>query len=526
MLIALSSDKVSRRVWGNLNNWPGPLVLIIAAAATGLLFSLLPLNWTAAALVVITVITLALIQPLFVLGLALIAGPFGALESVWFGGASFDSGQLLLLLALAAWISRRLAARQFNLPRIFLLLPLTLFIVVGLVSLLSAPDIVLGLVEVLKWIEITAVMVMVADLGRDLGRKKFIDRKQSLVVGIGWVLVMVMLAGVFQAFIGIWQFMLRGEGPEHFIVLGRFYRAFGTFEQPNPFGGYMNMTALLALGVLIGLLMAWISRMRSSTGRESGSRNRKLLQSIILLPAVLSVTAVTSIALLFSWSRGAWMGFLAGITVMVFFWPKHLRYGLLLLFAALMGIFLLYQSNILPPTIVTRVSGFAEDLTFGDVRGVDINDDNYSVLERLAHWQAALDMAGERPWLGVGFGNYGTAYADHALLNWPDALGHAHNYYLNILAEVGVIGFSAYLLLWGAIFWQTLRVLRRENWPVRGVALGLIGVWTAFTIHHSVDKLYVNNIYIHLGVLLGLLQLVDFHALQGIENIDYLEENS
>ena len=29
---------------------------------------------------------------------------------------------------------------------------------------------------------------------------------------------------------------------------------------------------------------------------------------------------------------------------------------------------------------------------FEDVRGVGINDANYAVLERLAHWQAALEM--------------------------------------------------------------------------------------------------------------------------------------
>ncbi|HID52637.1 MAG TPA: O-antigen ligase domain-containing protein, partial [Anaerolineae bacterium] len=145
----------------------------------------------------------------------------------------------------------------------------------------------------------------------------------------------------------------------------------------------------------------------------------------------------------------------------------------------------------------------------GDVRGEDINDANYAVLERLAHWQAAVDMARENLWLGVGFGNYEPAYADYALLNWPYPLGHAHNYYLNLVAEVGVVGLLAYLVLWTAVFWQTIRLLRRLDWPVRGIALGLLAVWAAISVHHLVDKLYVNNIYIHLGVMLGLLQLLE-----------------
>jgi len=151
---------------------------------------------------------------------------------------------------------------------------------------------------------------------------------------------------------------------------------------------------------------------------------------------------------------------------------------------------------------------FGADLQFGDVRGVDINDANYAVLERLAHWQAALGMARDQLWWGVGFGNYEPTYAAYALINWPDPLGHAHNYYLNLLAEVGVIGLLAYLLLWGVIVWQTWRLLARLDGAERGIVLGLLACWAALTVHHLVDKLYVNNIYIHLGVMLGLLALL------------------
>jgi putative inorganic carbon (HCO3(-)) transporter len=525
-MAALSWEKTSRHFAGNLHCWPGPSIIILATLATGFLLAFLPLTWAVSIVGITAVLVLAVIQPLFALGLALITGPFGALESFWLGGASFDSGQLLLLLALAAWIGRRLIDRQFKHPRILLLVPLLLFISIGLLSLFSAPDKILGLTEVIKWIEITTVMLMVADLGSELGYKQLKNRRLSLAYGISWIVIMVMAAAVVQALIGIWQFMFRGEGPEHFVVLGRFYRAFGTFEQPNPFGGYMNLTALLAIGILIGLLMALIHRIKNSASRNASPENSSYLCVIIAVLAVFFVATMTTIALVFSWSRGAWMGFMAGLTIMAVFWPKRLRYGLLLFFIAIIGLVLLHQSNLLPPTIIDRVSGFTDDLTFDDVRGVDINDDNYSVLERLAHWQAALDMAGDRPWFGIGIGNYGPAYTEYALLNWPDALGHAHNYYLNALAEVGVIGLMAYMLLWGMVFWQTLRILGRESWPVRGVALGLMGVWTALTFHHMVDKLYVNNIYIHLGVLMGLLQLVDFHTRQGMKNSGWTEINS
>jgi O-antigen ligase len=194
--------------------------------------------------------------------------------------------------------------------------------------------------------------------------------------------------------------------------------------------------------------------------------------------------------------------------VIVLFWPRKLWQGVALLTVA--GLLLIggRQVGIVPSSITDRLVSFQDDFRLGDVRGVPINDTNYAVVERLAHWQAALNMAQDELWLGVGFGNYGAVYPDYMLLNWPDALGHAHNYYLNLLAEIGVIGLGAYLLLWTAVFGQTIRLLYQLDGWERGIALGLLGAWTALTVHHLVDKLYVNNIYVQIGVMFGLLQLL------------------
>jgi O-antigen ligase len=479
-----------RQAW-----WPG----LLAALALGLAVSRLPLGFVLAVMVGGAVMILTFIQPLFGLALALFAGPLGALENVLLGAGSFDTAQGLLLLTLGAWISRWLLARRFNLPRVALTPVLLLFILIMLLSLLGAPDLVLGFKEVLKWVEITAVMLLVVDLGR--GEKGSPSK-------IGWIVAMLLLAGLSQALIGIWQFGLRGDGPEHFLILDRFYRAAGTFEQPNPFGGYMAMSALLAGGLVLGMLTAWWQNRRSATAGGMTLSHAQLGRFVL----VSLVFALTALALLFSWSRGAWMGFAAGLVVLLAFWPRRLALAPLVLLLLLAALLIAFNAGLLPTAVVDRLGGFAGDFTLGDVRGVDINDANYSVLERIAHWQAALDMTRDNLWLGVGFGNYGAAYADYDLINWPDALGHAHNYYLNLLAETGVIGLLAYLLLWGAVVWQTVQLLRRAAWPQRGLVMGLLAVWTAVTIHHLVDKLYVNNIYIHLGVLFGLLELLSLQV--------------
>ncbi len=506
--------------FGSLSDWPWKVALV-ASIFLGLFIASATSQDALVLLGAIAIIVLSVIQPLFALALALLAGPFGALENIIFGGVSIDSGQILLLLALTTWICRGLLQRQFNLPKISLRVPLLIYIGIALLSFLNAPDLYSGIKEVIKWIEILAVMLMVTDLGSQLYTKRWgtISTYNPYSIGIWFIVAMLLSAGTIQALIGIWQFALRGDGPEHFLVLDRFYRAYGTFEQPNPFGGYMNMSVLLALGVLIGLfMMFWLP------GREQPHRGSF---SIFILVALIlfTVALATLLGLVFSWSRGAWMGFLAGLTVMAFLGPKRLSRGLFVLVFALMMIAIGARVGLLPPTVSERVSGFATDLAFDDIRGVDINDENYSVLERLAHWQTALDMARDEPLFGVGFGNYASVYSEYALINWPDPLGHAHNYYFNILAETGIAGLIAYGVLWGAIFHKTYKTLEREEWPVRGLLLGLLGIWVAFSVHHLVDKLYVNNIYIHLGVLLGLLQLCSLHADVRQQNINMLEVN-
>ncbi len=490
---------LSRRPW-----WGTPwasLPFLLLGALLALAIARLPLYL--AALLVIGPVVFLLIwkSPLFGLGLALLLGPFGALENVVLGSALFDSGQIALMLALASWVAAGLARRDLRLPRSSFNLPWLLFVAVAALSLLDAPSVALGLIELLKWVEIGLIVWLILDVAGNPTRP---TRYPAVVRR---VLLMLLLAGLAQAAIGIWQFGLRGDGPEHFLVLGRFYRAYGTFEQPNPFGGYMNLVALLAAGAALGLLVSWMER------RRGAERSGTLTPFMPWLVFTTLCAAAASLSVVLSWSRGAWLGFVAGALTLALFSTRRIKLGLLVLVAAATlasgGLLLGVSAGFGPAqALLDRLVGFGDEFTLGDVRGVDINDENYAVLERLAHWQAAAGMARDDLWTGVGFGNYEAAYADYALINFTDALGHAHNYYLNLLAEVGVPGLLAYTVFWIAIVWQTIRLARQLAWPERGIAVGLLAAWVALSVHHLVDKLYVNNIYVHLGAMFGLLQLL------------------
>ena len=481
-----------------------PLWLFALSFAAGIAIAILPLTYSTAIIGGIFFFLVVLLQPLFGLALVLIAGPAGALENLVFGSRVPESGQLFLLVTLTAWITHGVIRRQLIVHKTPLNLPLALFVGIGLISLLTAESLSDGLKEVLQWLEIWLVMQMVYDLStyrrqvendRGLG-----DERRQARFDTRWLMAMLLIAGLSQAFIGIWQFALRGDGPDHFMILDRFYRAFGTFQQPNPYGGYMGLSACLAIGATIGSAIVLLQYLK----RRRFGRSADWLWFMFF-----GISALfTSMGLVMSWSRGAWLGFAAGMAAMLVFLPRKRHFGLLLLALSILFLLVGLRLNLLPASLSSRLVGFSEDLQVGDVRGVHITTENYAVIERLAHWQAGANMARENLLLGVGFGNYEPAYEDYATLNWPHPLGHAHNYYLNILAESGIVGAILYLCLWVVIFLQVVRLIKRLGWQHRGIALGLLAAWTALSVHHFFDKLYVNNLFIYMGAMLGLQQVL------------------
>jgi len=311
-----------------------------------------------------------------------------------------------------------------------------------------------------------------------------------------WLVYAVAVAALANALVGLYIF-LGGSGADHLLILGRFYRAFGTFGQPNPFGGFMGIAlpicSMAALGMAMQLWMDWRAGRMIKVAR--------IAQLLAWAVAALLVAA----ALLASWSRGAWLGTACAALALVIALPRRLLHGLLLALLAVALFFALWQAGILPDALVSRLSSSLVDLVvIDDVRGVDAHAGNYAVIERLAHWQAALDMARDHPYFGVGLGNYSVRYAQYRLINWQLPLGHAHNTYLNLLAETGLVGMLAFLAYW-ACMWRVCWSLRQHPDPfARSLGVGLLGCWVYLAAHSFFDYLFVNTLFLHIGVLLGV----------------------
>ncbi len=448
-------------------------LLTITSWQVGLGLTLLATLLIAASLsLYVPLITLLVLAPLRTLVATEAAWPF-----------PLDVGQILFLVFVAAYVTHHILRRErFRMRITPLHVTLGIFLVATGISSFTAAEQAFWATEWFKWVVVLALLLIVPHFAR----------AQWLVFGL-------VIAACANALVGLYIF-LGGSGADHLVIMGRFFRAFGTFGQPNPFGGFMGFILPLALMSGYGVLARlWRRPERRLTGSD-----------LLMLIFYGAASSLIFAALLASWSRGAWLGFVAAGIVIVFALPRKLWQSLALTTTALIFLLAIWFAGLLPQSITARIaSSTAEYFTLYDVRGVDITTSNYAVVERLAHWQAALNMVDSQPWLGIGFGNYEVAYADHRLVNWPEALGHAHNYYLNIFAEAGILGALAYLLFWGTAVVMTWRLRSHPDSLARAVSIGLLGSWAYLATHSLLDNLYVNNLFIHIGILLVILVLYD-----------------
>jgi len=506
-----------------------PALVVLVVVTSGMALVLLPVSWAAYLTIGIGALLLVVLRPVIGLYLLVLAVPFGSLKELSVGVISIGGAEVLAALAFASWLAHMLARREVRTLRAPLLVPLLAFLFVASFSVIGALSLQWSLKGLLAWLELLAVYLLVVNLVRAQEART--------------VVVLILVAGALQALLGIYQFLGR-VGPEGFVLFDRFMRAYGTFDQPNPYGGYLALILPVALSLFLG---RWA--------------RHELWDEANWVLAALSL-GLMGIALVMSWSRGAWLGFVAGAAVVavVGFWYKAfsaLRAGVLsglgagalglawlrtwgpsvavgsllgslsgvgtgvvvfvsvrrrwlwLAAAAVMLLLVMLVAltgdSLLPTAIANRFSDFLPYVQVTDIRRVQLTDENFAVVERLAHWDAAWGMLEDHPLFGVGVGNYVPTYPSYAVAGWKDPLGHAHNYYLHVAAETGLAGLVVYVVLLAACFLQSWSATRSLAGPAQCVALGVLGVLGAFAVHSLFDNLYVHGMNMHMAMLLGLL---------------------
>ncbi len=240
-------------------------------------------------------------------------------------------------------------------------------------------------------------------------------------------------------------------------------RVAGVLEGPNQLGAFLGLTLPLLLALVLR------SRVRAEE---------------------LAAFAIGGIALVLTFSRaGLAACILACALVLLFQLPRPA-----IILGAVAALWLTVATAVMvdamriPDTEGTMSRLFPERITDPYNGGLGTRD---------ALWHGALAMWRAHQLLGVGPGNYELEISQLV----PGVRTHPNNYYLQALAEDGVLGLLAFLLLIGT----TVLVLYGRS---EALCIGVLAVVIAFAFHQLLDGLLmypkVGNMY---WILVGLATL-------------------
>jgi putative inorganic carbon (HCO3(-)) transporter len=186
---------------------------------------------------------------------------------------------------------------------------------------------------------------------------------------------------------------------------------------------------------------------------------------ILKLIALISGSIIT-VSIVLTLSRGGWLALMAVYALIIW---EEMKNKKLLLFSGCF-VLLIFAVLFLPEDMVV--------FRFGKLSKIGMDA---SIVQRLRILKGGVQMFFDHPFLGVGVGNFVNYCADYSGL----IIGLvAHNSFLHIAAELGILG----LIIFTLLFTSTIRHLRQEVryfhdsknvYYIKGLIFSLIG----FTIH-------------------------------------------
>lgn len=356
--------------------------------------------------------------------------------------------RLVLLAAFAAWIVVSMKSGEIVMQPSRLFLIITVFVGWAIVSVFISPYTATSLQWLISILSYTVMLFLVLHLVESARQ-------------VRWLLLVILGMGLFEAGVGIYQFMWLGRP-----------RATGTFFNPNFFASYETAVFAVAFGLLC--YRRWDKSPRWET-------------------AFLWLTAGSvAFAFLLAQSRGAALALVAAVA----FVGLH-RFGKVFLGVLVLS---LVVGVLVPNPLQQRV------MTIGP-------QDPYA-FTRLDIWKNSLQRITDHPW-GVGLGLYKyTSFQyrfpiENAITRYGKRAESAHNEYLQMGVELGVMGVGLFLV--GAAFLgmeirETLR-LPLESWE-RGLVLGLSAGILGILVHGAVDSVFHEPALVLLSLLFAGMILV------------------
>jgi O-antigen ligase len=317
-------------------------------------------------------------------------------------------------------------------------------------------------------------------------------RKAALLLGL-WLAAFLIAANFFteRRRLKTLVWFLTGYGLamavfallQHFTWNGRFYwvrpmgeltSPFGPFINHNLFAGHMELLALIPAGVALAGGVRGIPRL-----------------------FFLFSSLIASLSIVLSLSRGGTIGLGAGLIFLALMsgmvgWeeygdtrgqrrggPAIFKFRSAIVIVAMGGAIALGLLWLGPEPVIERA-------TQGQLSGAGPGAQTFFV-SRGWVWSDTLAMIRANPIVGVGLGAYETAYPIYSASDGTQKVSQAHNDYLQILADAGIVGGVLALWFLWAIFGAIFRGLRSGDRLLGSVALGGGAAIFAMLVHSFFD---------------------------------------
>ena len=372
--------------------------------------------------------------------------------------ALFNLGGLTILLL---WVVDGFQLGTLRVNRNLLQLPLLAGIVLGVVQLLPLRS--GGLLSTLS-LDPNSTKLVIVQLASLLvyfaATLVFVDTPHRLQL----IVRTIMIFGFLLAIFGLTQSFTSPTKVYWMRELNQ-STAFGPFINRHHFAGYMELTISLPLGLLLA---------------GSIDKEKRLLY--------LFLAGMMGVALVMTASRGGIISLVAEIVFLVIvtaIWRKQ-------------GERRRVVSSRLK-SVATRVA-LAGALIVGLFMGVVLLGGEFSLNRfidsvntddpttgRAHFWSVTLDIIKANPIAGTGLGAYGVIYTRYDSRNGLYRLEQAHNDYLQVFSDAGVIGgvlaFSFVVML----FYRGFKRAKSRDDFRRGVALAALGGCFAVLVHSFFD---------------------------------------
>lgn len=286
------------------------------------------------------------------------------------------------------------------------------------------------------------------------------------------LVVFICAFGFAFAFFAILQSVL-SPGKIYGIYETRFAVPFGSFVNRHNFAAYMEMTIGLPLGMLFAGAVAKDKRLLYVTG-----------------------IALMGVALIMSGSRGGLVAFLAQIIFLLMLTTGARSRGRLVMKVA-------FSSLLIAAIVVGSIFiGGESSLT----RIAETATSNDVTTDRVHIWSVTTKVIVNNLPMGAGFGAFGVAYTPYDDYSGMERVEQAHNDYLQVAADAGIVGIAIGLFFLFWLFRSGLAAANVGNNYRRGVAIGALSGCFAVLVHSVFDfVLHVTAVSIMFIVLMALI---------------------